>query len=97
MKKILIPVVTRLHAWGAFEVMAFLVSYQVILEGCSISEELSMGLYIVITGIGLTSFSMGYSTLLHEKRIRDDLSRDMLSDLFTIWGILILIPLAIII
>jgi len=95
-RNVVIPLIDICHNWGVFELLGYLLVFQLIFEGSQLDIREYLGFMITLTAVAMKIPLWFYSTLLHTKRMRSSREGKELSlNLMIIWTISVNIPLAI--
>ena len=68
LNKVIIPLVEFLHNWGIFELCAYFISFEFIVESKRMFPE--VGFYLAFSGLMFVLPSFAYSTTMHAKKLR---------------------------
>ena len=90
--RVILPLVMRLHSYGIFEIMAYLLCYQFVAEGFRM--DFDSGLYVALTGAILVIPAMSYSTMVWGIKESKQMHNVTLLQCLCLWLIACWVPLA---
>jgi hypothetical protein len=97
LRKIIIRIITNLHEWGIFEVLAYVSVFEMIYEGSKLDKRDNLGLMLAVTGIALAIPVWAYSKSLHTRTLKStQADEEKILNLAATWAVFYTIPAAIV-
>ena len=95
-RKIIMRCITFMHEWGIFEVLGYILCFELIYEGSKLDIEEHLGFGVAFSGLAFVIPMWTYSKSLHTRSLRRKKSFNLVLNLVLLWIITFTIPAAIV-